>query len=64
MRLGVTEVYTSDNRLKEIYEFLQENHDSACVGKSVSEIYAEIRIILTALKQFEKYGIQYPENWF
>ena len=64
MRLGVTEIYTSDNRLKDIYSYLQEQHDSACVGKSLAEIYTEIRIILIALKQFEKYGMSYPEDWF
>ena len=66
MRLAVTNMYDPNKplKLKEIYDHIEENYDSAIVGKSDYEIYMEIRIIVDILNKLKNTGKDFDIQWF
>ena len=66
IRIAVGECVDDVNncRLKDLYDYVNEFHDLAVLGKSASRVYCELRIVLHFLRHFEEKGIDYPEGWF
>jgi len=65
MRLALTDLFEPENqlRLKEVFTLLRDDENPSLDGKTDSQIYCEMRIVLELLKRFYKNGDPLPDGW-